>query len=54
VDRPRRPTNDEARAHRVLDVVRKIPTPVWGRDELATAEMWNSNSEIAWSSHEAA
>jgi hypothetical protein len=21
---------------------------VWGRDELATGEMWNSNSVIAW------
>jgi hypothetical protein len=22
--------------------------PVWGRDELGTGEMWNSNSVIAW------
>ena len=36
------------RARRVLDVVREVPTPVWGRDELATGEMWNSNSVIAW------
>jgi hypothetical protein len=48
VDSPRRLTNDEARARRVLDMVRQIPTPVWGRDELATGEMWNSNSVIAW------
>jgi hypothetical protein len=48
VDSPRRLTNDEARARRVLDVVRQIPTPVWGRDELATGEMWNSNSVISW------
>ena len=48
VDSPRRLTNDAARARRVLDVVRQVPTPVWGRDELAAGEMWNSNSVIAW------
>jgi hypothetical protein len=48
VDSPRRLTHDEARGRRVLDVVHQIPTPVWGRDELATGEMWNSNSVIAW------
>jgi hypothetical protein len=48
VDSPRRLTNDEARGRRVLDAVRRIPTPVWGRDQLATGEMWNSNSVIAW------
>lgn len=26
----------------------EVPTPVWGRDELNTGEMWNSNSVIAW------
>jgi len=25
-----------------------VPTPVWGRDELNTGEMWNSNSMTAW------
>lgn len=48
VETPRRLTHDEDRARRVLDVVAEIPTPVWGRDELATGEMWNSNSVIAW------
>jgi hypothetical protein len=48
VDSPRRLTNDEDRARRVLDSVAQIPTPVWGRDELGTGEMWNSNSVIAW------
>jgi hypothetical protein len=48
VDSPRPLTNDEPRARRVLDVVRHVPTPVWGRDELAAGEMWNSNSVIAW------
>jgi hypothetical protein len=48
VDSPRRLTNDEDCAQRVLDLVAQVPTPVWGRDELATGDMWNSNSVIAW------
>ena len=48
VDSPRRLTDDEQHARRVLDVVPRVPTPVWGRDELDTGEMWNSNSVIAW------
>jgi hypothetical protein len=48
VDSPQRLSADEARARRVLEVVSLVPTPVWGRDELKTGEMWNSNSVIAW------
>jgi hypothetical protein len=48
VESPRRLTNDEDRARRVLELIRHVPTPVWGRDEFATGEMWNSNSVIAW------
>lgn len=48
VDSPQRLSDDEDRARRVLDVVTRVPTPVWGRDELRTGEMWNSNSVIAW------
>ena len=48
VDSPRRLTHDEARARRVLDAVRQVPTPVWGRDELGAGERWNSNSVVAW------
>jgi len=33
---------------RVLDVVARVPTPVWGRDDLGAGEMWNSNSVMAW------
>jgi hypothetical protein len=29
-------------------LVPSLPTPVWGRDELAAGEMWNSNSVISW------
>jgi hypothetical protein len=48
VDSPQRLTTDEDHARRVLGVVAQVPTPVWGRDELGTGEMWNSNSVIAW------
>jgi hypothetical protein len=45
---PRRLTNEETRAQRVLDLVPQVPPPVWGRDELKTGDMWNSNSVTAW------
>jgi hypothetical protein len=48
VDSPLRLTDEEDRARRVLELIARVPTPVWGRDELATGEMWNSNSVIAW------
>src|SRR5205807_7212692 len=48
VDSPRRLTDEETRAQWVLDLVPQVPTPVWGRDELKTGDMWNSNSVIAW------
>jgi hypothetical protein len=48
VESPQRLTTDQDRARRVLDAVAQVPTPVWGRDELGTGEMWNSNSVIAW------
>ena len=48
VDSPRRLSDQEQLARHLLEVVPKVPTPVWGRDELGTGEMWNSNSVIAW------
>ena len=45
---PRRLTDDPDRARRVLDLVPWVPTPVWGRDEFGTGDMWNSNSVISW------
>lgn len=45
---PRRLTSDPEVAHRLLDAVATVPTPVWGRDELKAGEMWNSNSVAAW------
>ena len=48
VDSPRRLSDDPGRARRVLELVPQVPTPVWGRDELRTGEMWNSNSLTSW------
>jgi hypothetical protein len=48
VESPRRLADEETLAQRVFDLVPRVPTPVWGRDELETGDMWNSNSVIAW------
>jgi hypothetical protein len=48
VSSPIRVANDLALAQRVIDLVPSVPTSVWGRDELRTGDMWNSNSLISW------
>jgi hypothetical protein len=48
VDSPRTITGDGAAARRLFDLVPRVPTPVWGRDELRTGDMWNSNSLTSW------
>jgi hypothetical protein len=48
VGSPRRLSDERACAQRVLDLVPQVPTPVWGRDDLETGDMWNSNSVTAW------
>jgi hypothetical protein len=48
VESPRRLSEEPERAQRLLDLAPQLPTPVWGRDELGTGEMWNSNSTISW------
>jgi hypothetical protein len=48
VESPQRLTDDSEAAQRMLDLLPSVPTAVWGRDELAAGEMWNSNSLIAW------
>jgi hypothetical protein len=48
VDSPQRLTTDPGHARRLVDLVPFVPTLVWGRDELATGDMWNSNSVISW------
>ena len=48
VDSPRRLSSDSDVAQRVLALAPEVPTPVWGRDELWTGDMWNSNSVVSW------
>lgn len=43
-----RTTEDPATVQRVLSLLRAVPPLTWGRDELRTGEMWNSNSLVAW------
>ena len=45
---PKLLTGHPAQAQRLLDLVSEVPTPVWGRDELAAGEMRISNSLISW------
>ena len=49
VGSPTRLSTDERTCRRLLATLPSVPTPVWGRDELGTGEMWNSNSVTAWS-----
>jgi len=48
VGSPRSLSEDVVRARRVLELVPAFPAVTWGRDELRTGDMWNSNSLIAW------
>lgn len=48
VDSPHRLTDDAAVARRLLGLAPRLPSPVWGRDELGTGDMWNSNSVVSW------
>jgi hypothetical protein len=45
---PQRLSDDRVQAQRLLDLVPRVPTAVWGRDELDAGEMWNSNSLTSW------
>ncbi len=48
VDSPRHLSEDYSVARGLLRDVANVPMLVWGRDQLRTGEMWNSNSIIAW------
>ena len=45
---PSQADHDPDVARRLWQSAADLPTPVWGRDELGTGEMWNSNSVISW------
>jgi hypothetical protein len=48
VESPIRLVEDPDCSRRLLALVPRAPAAVWGRDELGTGEMWNSNSLISW------
>jgi hypothetical protein len=41
-------TEDPSLASKILDLVPSVPALIWGRDELHTGDMWNSNSLTSW------
>jgi hypothetical protein len=43
-----RVTDDPAHVAAVLSVLPQVPPLTWGRDELGTGDMWNSNSLVSW------
>jgi hypothetical protein len=45
---PVRLSANTRQAQQVLDLVPAFRSATWGRDELRTGEMWNSNSLISW------
>lgn len=45
---PVRITDDDELVRRSLETLAAVPAPVWGRDELRTGDMWNSNSVVSW------
>jgi hypothetical protein len=48
VESPQRLSDDPDVARRMLELAPRVPTAVWGRDELRAGEMWNSNSIVSW------
>jgi hypothetical protein len=48
VDSPQFLSTDREHAAQILELVPYVPTAVWGRDELGTGDMWNSNSLVSW------
>ncbi|MFA9429424.1 hypothetical protein [Egicoccus sp. AB-alg2] len=48
VDSPRPVSTDRRHAEAILELAPRFPALTWGRDELGTGDMWNSNSLIAW------
>jgi hypothetical protein len=45
---PQRVSGEIKEARRLLDLAPSVPALTWGRDQLKTGEMWNSNSVISW------
>jgi hypothetical protein len=48
VGEPQRVSDDPFQVRAVLHVIPQVPPLTWGRDELGTGDMWNSNSLVSW------
>ena len=48
VQSPNRISTDPRQVNTLLDLVITVPPLTWGRDELGSGDMWNSNSLVAW------
>src|SRR5215510_14294279 len=48
VGSPVRTTSDPEQVAAAFESLHTVPTLTWGRDELRTGEMWNSNSVVAY------
>jgi hypothetical protein len=48
VSSPVRVSNDVASTERIVELTRSVQMLVWGRDEIRTGDMWNSNSLTSW------
>lgn len=48
VQSPRRLSEEPQQAGELLVLLHNIPSLTWGRDEIASGEMWNSNSVVSW------
>lgn len=45
---PQRVSDEVELARRLLVLTESVPALTWGRDQLRTGDMWNSNSVISW------
>lgn len=48
VGKPPRVSQDPSQVRAVLEVIPQVPPLTWGRDQLGTGDMWNSNSLVSW------
>jgi hypothetical protein len=48
VGEPHRVSEDATQITALLHLLPQVPPLTWGRDELRTGDMWNSNSLVSW------
>lgn len=48
VGEPQRVSEDPVQVSALLRTIPEVPPLTWGRDELGTGDMWNSNSLVSW------